>query len=244
MTTDALLSAEVGEGVLLLTLNRPAQRNAIDLELCDRLSAALADFRDDRRWRVAILTGAAPAFCAGLDLKSFAAPGAPRHRVTELIHMVPGLGKPVIAAVNGAAYTGGLELALACDFILAAEEARFADTHAKIGALSGSGMGSRLPYAVGPRFAKQMMLACEPIDAATALRVGLVNELLPADRLLPRAIALAGAIAGHDPALIRIARDVVDRGSAATLAEAIAIESEALATRKAEGAMRWEAKPA
>ena len=105
-------------------------------------------------------------------------------------------------------------------------------------------MGSRLPYAVGPRFAKQMMLACEPIDAAAALRVGLVNEVLPADRLLPRAIALAGAIAGHDPALIRIARDVVDRGSAATLAEAIAIESEALAKRKAEGAMRWEAKPA
>ncbi|ATE63985.1 enoyl-CoA hydratase-related protein [Rhizorhabdus dicambivorans] len=236
-----LLIEEAGEGVLLLTLNRPAQRNAIDLDLCDALLAALARFRDEDRWRAAILTGQPPAFCAGMDLKAFSAPDAPRHRVTELIHSLPSLGKPIIAAVNGAAYTGGLELALACDFILAGEGARFADTHAKIGALSGSGMGSRLPHAVGLRFAKQMMLACQPIDAATALRVGLVNEVLPADRLLPRAIELATAIAGHDRELVRLARDVLDRGSAATLGEAIAIEREALAKRKAEGAMRWEA---
>jgi enoyl-CoA hydratase len=243
---ETLLIEEAGEGVLLLTLNRPAQRNAIDLDLCEALFAALARFRNEPRWRSAILTGRPPAFCAGMDLKSFSAPDAPRHRVTELIHSIAALDKPVIAAVGGAAYTGGLELALACDLILASDEARFADTHAKIGALSGSGMGSRLPHAVGLRFAKQMMLACQPIDAATALRVGLVNELLPADRLLPRAIELAAAIASHDTSLVRIARDVLDRGGASTLADAISIEREALAKRKAEGAMRWEpaAKPA
>lgn len=98
---------------------------------------------------------------------------------------MPQLDKPIIAAVDGAAYTGGLELALGCDFILASEAARFADTHAKIGALSGSGMGSRLPRAVGARFARQMMLTCAPIDAATALRVGLVNEVWPAMRCCP-----------------------------------------------------------
>ena len=239
--SETLLVEEAAAGVLLLTLDRPAQRNAIDLDLCDALAGALARFRDEERWRAAILTGRPPAFCAGLDLKSFAAPDAPRHHVTELIHSVAALGKPIIAAVNGAAYTGGLELALACDFILASEEARFADTHAKIGALSGSGMGSRLPHAVGQRFAKQMMFSCQPIDAPTALRVGLVNELLPADRLLPRAIELAAAAAGHDPALVRIVKDVLDRGGAATLAEAIGIEREALARRKAEGAMRWAA---
>ena len=229
------------DGVLLLTLQRPAQRNALDLELTERLHAALQRFRTEPRWRVAILTGAAPAFCAGLDLKSFSAPDSPRHLVTELITSLPYLGKPVIAAVNGAAYTGGLELALGCDFILESSEARFADTHAKIGALSGSGMASRLPHAVGTRFAKQMMLTCAPIDAATALRVGLVNEVLPPQELLPRALALAGMVATHDPELIRAAKDVLDQGAETSLREALMFEKYALANRKSEGAMAWTA---
>jgi enoyl-CoA hydratase len=97
------------------------------------------------------LTGAAPAFCAALDLKAFTAADAPRHLVTVLIRSLPTLGKPLIAAVIGAAVTGGLELALACDFIIAGNSAKFADTHLAIGARSGSGMGARLPYAVGAR---------------------------------------------------------------------------------------------
>jgi enoyl-CoA hydratase len=240
---DVLRIAEPSDGVLLLTLDRPAQRNAIDFALLEALAAAFLCFRTEERWRVAVLTGAAPAFCAGLDLKSFSAPDAPRHRVGELITALPSLGKPLIAAVNGAAYTGGLELALACDFIVASAEARFADTHARIGAVSGSGMGSRLPHAVGTRAAKQMMLTCAPIDAATALRIGLVNEVVPADELLPRAIALAGMIASHDPALIRIVKGVLDRGSEGTLADAIALERDALANRKAEGDMMWTHRP-
>lgn len=235
-----VLSVEpAGEGVLLLTLDRPAQRNAFDVELVEAMRDALADFRDDARWRAAVLTGRPPAFCAGMDLKSFSAPGAPRHLFTELISSIPYLGKPIIAAVNGAAFTGGLELALACDFIIASEEARFADTHAKIGALSGSGMASRLPHAVGTRFAKQMMLSCEPIDALTALRAGLANEVVPAAQLVPRALELASAIARHDPRLIGIVKSVLDRGSEATLGEAIGIERDALARRKAEGAVAW-----
>jgi enoyl-CoA hydratase len=234
-----LLTDEPNEGVLLLTLNRPAQRNAIDLDLLMALDATLDDFASNDRWRAAVLTGSPPAFCAGLDLKSFSAPDAPRTRVTAMIQRLPRLPKPIVAAVNGAAYTGGLEMALGCDFILASAEARFADTHAKIGALSGSGMGSRLPHAVGARFARQMMLSCQPIDAATALRVGLVNEVLPAQDLLPRAIAVASAIAAHDPGLIAIVRDVLDRGSLGSLSEALEIEAEALARRKAQGAMAW-----
>jgi len=234
-----LLQEEPAGGVMLLTMNRPAQRNALDLELTDALVAAFGELRAEPRWRCAILTGQAPAFCAGLDLKAFSAPDAPRNRVTEMIRALPTLGKPVIAAVNGAAYTGGLEMALGCDFILASEAARFADTHAKIGALSGSGMGARLPHAVGARFARQMMLSCQPIDAATALRAGLVNEVLPPEALLPRAIDIASAMAGHDAELVAITRDVINRGSQATLAEALLIETEALARRKAAGAMRW-----
>lgn len=236
---EVLLAEETTAGVLLLTLNRPAQRNAIDIALLDALNAAFDDFAGNGRWRAAIVTGASPAFCAGLDLKTFSAPDAPRSAVTALIQRVPRLGKPIIAAVGGAAYTGGLELALGCDFILASEVARFADTHAKIGALSGSGMGSRLPHAVGTRFARQMMLSCQPIDAETALRIGLINELLPTDLLLPRAIQIATAIASHDPELVAIAKGVLDRGSETTLGEALAIETDALARRKARGTMSW-----
>lgn len=231
--------AQPRPGVMVLTLDRPEQRNAIDLALLDALKEALEHFRSEDCWRAAVITGRPPAFCAGLDLKTFSAPDAPRHLVGELIRSVPYLGKPVIAAVNGAAYTGGLELALACDFILAADDARFADTHAKIGALSGSGMGSRLPDAVGVRFARQMALSCQPIDAATALRVGIANEIIPGYRLLLRAIEVAEAIASHDPILVRAAKSVLDRGSETTLAEAMVIEADTLASRKAEGDMPW-----
>lgn len=237
--SDVLLIEEPSDGVLLLSLNRPAQRNALDIELVAAMNAAFDDFAGNARWRAAILAGTSPAFCAGLDLKTFSSPDAPRSAVTALIRRVPHLGKPIIAAVGGAAYTGGFELALGCDFILASVAARFADTHAKIGALSGSGMGARLPHAVGARFARQMMLSCQPIDAPTALRVGLINELLPADALLPRAVEVAAAMAAHDSALLRIAKDVIDRGSEATLADALAIEAEALDQRKAQGAMAW-----
>ncbi|MBB3940323.1 enoyl-CoA hydratase [Novosphingobium fluoreni] len=237
--TEVLLKQEPAEGVLMLTLNRPAARNAIDLGLLDALTNAFADFRDDARWRVAILTGTPPAFCAGLDLKTFSVPDAPRHLVTELITSIPHLGKPIIAAVSGSAFTGGLEMVLACDFAIAAEEARFADTHAKIGALSGSGMGSRLPHRVGTAWAKQMMLTCAPIDAATALRIGLVNEVMPAEALVSRAVTLATQIAAHDPELIATARGVVDDAANLTLAEATRIEQAALAKRKARGAMSW-----
>jgi enoyl-CoA hydratase len=237
--SGVLATAEAKPGVLLITLDRPAQRNAIDLALLDALRGAFDSFGNEAHWRAAVITGRPPAFCAGLDLKTFSAPDAPRHLVGEMIRAIPYIGKPIIAAVNGAAFTGGLEIALACDFILASEEARFADTHAKIGALSGSGMGSRLPHAVGTRFAKQMALSCEPIDAATALRIGIANEVLPTDRLLPRALEVASAIAGHDPALVQTAKSVLDRGSETNLAEAIAIEADALARRKSEGAMAW-----
>jgi len=238
--SDVLVQEAPSEGVLLLTLNRPAQRNALDLELTTALQATLNRFKDAPEWRVAVLTGAPPAFCAGLDLKSFSAPESPRYKVTALITSLPYLGKPIIAAVNGAAYTGGLELALGCDFILASEQARFADTHAKIGALSGSGMGSRLPHAVGTRFAKQMMLSCAPIDAITALRAGLVNEVLAPEALLPRALQLAGLIASHDPGLVQIAKTVLDQGAETTLREALIYEQFALAKRKNEGAMTWK----
>ena len=239
MTNKAVLLSENDNGVMLLTLNRPEARNALNIELTRALREHLTAYLNDDSLHIAILTGAGPGFCAGLDLNGFAAPDAPRVEVGELIHWIAGLSKPVIAALNGAAVTGGLELALACDFIIASDRARFADTHTRIGALSGSGMSSRLPHAVGTRWAKQITMSCEPITADTALRIGLVNEVLPHDELFPRARAIAHTIAGHDPELVKTVKGTLDKGAHATLAESLVLERDALAARKAKGGMSW-----
>jgi enoyl-CoA hydratase len=136
--------------------------------------------------------------------------------------------------------TGGLELALGCDFLIASERAKFGDTHSKIGALAGGGMSSRLPHAIGYRWAKQMSFTGEPIEAATALRIGLVNEVVPHDELLPRAMVLAEQIARYDPTLLATVKQVLDRGALGTLAESIHLEREALAARRLQGAARWK----
>ncbi|PMS36758.1 enoyl-CoA hydratase [Trinickia symbiotica] len=227
--------------VLTLTLNRPDARNALNLALTGALVDALRDFEADESLRVLIVTGADPAFCAGLDLNDFSAPDAPRACVAEMIDMWPRLSKPAIAAVNGAAVTGGLELAMGCDFIIASERARFADTHTKIGALAGGGMTARLPYIVGPRWAKQISLTSDPLDAATALRIGLVNEVVAHDQLMERVGALARTIASRRPDLVATVKRVIDQGALASLHEALRIEKAALAERKQNGGMAWQA---
>jgi enoyl-CoA hydratase len=235
-----LLGTTREDAVLTLTLNRPEARNALNLALTEALVEALRRFESDESLRALIVTGADPAFCAGLDLNDFSAPDAPRARVAEMIEMWPRITKPVIAAVNGAAVTGGFELAMGCDFILASERARFADTHTKIGALAGGGMTARLPYIVGPRWAKQISLTSEPIDAATALRIGLVNEVVGHDQLMERAKAVAKTIASRRPDLLVTVKQVIDQGALATLRDALRIEKAALAERKQRGGMAWQ----
>jgi enoyl-CoA hydratase len=239
MSDESCLLIDVDGAVLSLTLNRPAARNALNISLTRALAQQLQRFGDDPNLRVATLTGSDPAFCAGLDLKDFSATDSPRHEVAALIDSVPRLRKPIIAAVNGAAMTGGLELALGCDFIIASERARFGDTHTKIGALAGGGMTSRLPHAIGYRWSKQMSYTSIPIDAATALRIGLVNEIKPHDELQAYVRSLAQSIAAQNAELIGIVKQVMDAGAQSTLADAVRLEKEALATRKAQGPMSW-----
>lgn len=240
--TDEVLIQRRDNDVLVLTLNRPAARNALNLELARALIQALTSFENDPGVRVAILTGSDPAFCAGLDVKDFSAPDAPRHEVAALLDLVPNLSKPIIAAVNGAAMTGGLELALGCDFIIASTEARFADTHTRIGALSGSGATSRLPFTVGVRWSKQLSYTGQAIDAATALRIGLVNEVHPPEALMGHAQELAKRIALHDPQLVGVVKQVLDEGARTTLANAQLLEKKVLATRKLKGGMSWNSR--
>jgi len=195
---DDVVLAEVGDRVATITLNRPASRNALNGDVRRRLPALVAELDADDAVDVLILTGADPAFCAGFDLKELGA------GVTDLTTPegqrgpFPDRTKPLIGAVNGVAVTGGLEVALACDFLIASDRARFADTHARVGIQPGWGLVSLLSQAVGVRRARQMSMTGNYVDAATALAWGLVNEVVPHDELLPACRKLAGDIVSND----------------------------------------------
>jgi enoyl-CoA hydratase len=211
LTTDPTTSDErppvvivqVEDRVATITLNRPEARNALDSEVLRLLPAALsaADARDDVD--VIVLTGADPAFCAGLDLRQLGSDarnlrsdGTPSDRPRR--GPFPPLHAPVIGAVNGAAVTGGFELALACDFLIASEHARFGDTHARVGVMPGWGLTVHLPRAIGVRRAREMSFTGNFIDADEAYRLGLVNHVVAHDELLPFTLRLARDIAAND----------------------------------------------
>ena len=232
---DRILGEARHGSVLLITLNRPESRNALNRELITALHAAIGRFGADNSLAVLVLTGADPAFCAGLDLREFSQPGAPSMGGGEMIHALAAVGKPVIGAVNGPAVTGGLELALACDFLIASDRATFADTHARVGVLPGGGLTARLPQAVGLRLARQMSYTGDYLGSARALSRGLVNEVVEHDRLIGRVLEVAGTIAANNGELVQELKSIYSRGSLSTLADAIAIEAEAAAVRRAGG---------
>lgn len=221
---SALVLAERPEaGVLVLTLSRPDKRNALSAPLLTELAEQLRAGLDDAATRAVVLTGTDPAFCAGVDLDGIAAgvrfPG-------EAMRLLRTASVPVVAAVNGPAITGGLELALACDFRIGSERARFADTHARMGVTPGWGMTARLPQAVGQAWARQMSLTGSFVDAETALRIGLLNELVSHDRLLDRAVELTGLIARTNPDAGRRIRDLYSVARDATGQQALDAETQ------------------
>jgi enoyl-CoA hydratase len=188
-----------------ITLNRPAVRNAISSELLRQLRAALAEVDTDPEVDVVVLTGADPAFCAGLDLKELGAPGSGLQpgSAGDDQRPWPPLRKPIIGAVNGVAVTGGFEFALNCDMLIASERARFADTHARVGVLPGWGLSFLLPLAVGHGLARRMSLTGDYLSAAEALRAGLVTEVVAHDDLLAAAHRLAAAIVSNNQDAVR-----------------------------------------
>jgi enoyl-CoA hydratase len=203
--TDVLLQEDT-EGVRVLTLNRPGARNALSTELAASLHAALTAVEAEEEVRVLVLTGADPAFCAGIDLKEAARDGDEYFRragTADCIAQVGRMAKPVIGAINGATFTGGLELALGCDFLIASERAIFADTHARVGILPRGGMTARLPLVVGGAWARRMSLTGQVIDAAAAERIGLVTEVVPHGQLMGRVLDWARAIAEVPPDTVR-----------------------------------------
>lgn len=206
--TDEILLTEVTDRVAVLTLNRPEARNALSRELLVALPAAMTACDADDGVDVVILTGADPAFCAGLDLKSLAAaPPAgttrPAPRPATRQEPFPRISKPLLAAVNGPAVTGGLEVVLACDFVIASERARFADTHARVGIMPGWGLTVRLAEAVGQRRAREMSTTGNFVDARTAYDWGLVNHVVAHEELLPYCRALAADVVSNDQPGVR-----------------------------------------
>ena len=185
--------------VATITLNRPQARNALSRELRRRFFAALRDAQADDDVDVVILTGADPVFCAGLDLKEL----GDTTELPDISPQWPPMDKPVIGAINGAAVTGGLEFALYCDILIASEQARFADTHARVGLLPTWGLSVRLPQKVGVGLARRMSLTGDYLSAADALRAGLVTEVVPHGELLPAARRVAASIVGNNQNAVR-----------------------------------------
>jgi enoyl-CoA hydratase len=200
---DEELVVEIAEGVATVTLNRPHARNALNASLRSALLRTMGELDADTTVRAVILTGADPAFCAGLDLKELAASpeslGDGISDDTDLHLPIPQMSTPVIGAINGVAITGGFELALACDFLVASEQARFADTHARVGIMPGWGLTVQLAEAIGLRRARELSSTGNFLGARTAYDWGLVNHVVSHRDLLTFARALAADIAGNDP---------------------------------------------
>ncbi|MBN2361729.1 MAG: enoyl-CoA hydratase/isomerase family protein [Deltaproteobacteria bacterium] len=221
--------------VVTVTLNRPQQANALSRDLVAGLIAIVADIEADPVVRACILTGAGErAFCAGADLKERAAMAGDEvisflGQLRRLNDGLAALRCPVIAAVNGAAMGGGLELALACDLRLVAADASMGLTETSLAIIPGGGGTQRLPRLVGAARAKEMIYAARRIDADEALRIGLVNEVVPRGRLLERAREIAAEIAGNSPLAVAQAKRAIDRGGERPLEQALAIEQECYA---------------
>jgi enoyl-CoA hydratase/carnithine racemase len=222
-------------GVATVTLNRPEARNALSAELCRQLRAATEAADADTEVDVIVLTGADPAFCAGLDLREYQELGRAPAGVSATILSIGELSTPVIGAINGVTVTGGLELALGCDFLIASERALFADTHVRVGVLPGGGLSVRLPQAVGLRTALEMSFTGRYVGAAEALRLGLVNHVVAHQELLSATYRIAAeVVAGRAPFVVAM-KELYRHGSRLAFGAALEHELAEAALRRQRG---------
>jgi enoyl-CoA hydratase len=226
-----VLKIEHTDAVSIVTLNRPEAMNALNRALRAELAEAMTALNGRNETRVVILTGAGPrAFTAGLDLKELgsdaSALGAANAQTPAAnpVRAVETCAKPVIGAINGVAITGGFELALSCDILIASETARFADTHARVGIMPGWGLSQKLSRLIGIYRAKELSLSGNFLDAHMAERWGLVNRVVPPDQLLPAAIQLARDIASAPPDKVQAYKRIIDEGFAVSFGEGMRIE--------------------
>ena len=222
---------EKKDGIAYVTLNRPKVLNALNKATWQDLRTAFEDARDDANIRGIILTGAGDkAFIAGADITELATVSAVQAEESstlgqDVLNLVENLGKPVIAAINGFALGGGCETAMACTIRLASEHAKFGQPEVKLGLLPGGGGTQRLPRLVGKGRALQLILSGGMINASEAYRIGLVNEVVPAAELMPRAEAVLREIFSNAPLAIKYSLEAVNKGMDTTQAEGLALEA-------------------
>ena len=234
-----LVTIERDGPVAVVTMNRAEAMNALSSALREELARAMVEVNADDTIRAVVLTGAGTrAFTAGLDLKELGTQGlGAANAETPAANPVKAIEqcrKPVIGAINGVAITGGFEVALACDILIASENARFADTHARVGIMPGWGLSQKLSRLIGISRAKELSLSGNFLDAQTACAWGLVNRVVPADELLPAAKQLAADIATADPAMVRTYKALIDDGFALPFGEAMALEHRTSSARNAQ----------
>jgi len=224
----SVLLVEKSHGVATLTLNRPEALNALNLALRRALEESFRELQKDGETRVAILTGAGRAFSAGVDLKELAAAprmsesGAAEASIVEAMAEFEG---PIVGAINGHAITGGFELALACDVLVASRAAVFGDTHARVGILPGWGLSQKLPRLIGISRAKELSFTGNFIGAEQAERWGLVNHVVEPGELLPFCQGLATDMLSCEPRTLRGYKRVIDEGFAGSFGDGMRMES-------------------
>ncbi|HEX5946688.1 MAG TPA: enoyl-CoA hydratase [Acidimicrobiales bacterium] len=239
-----VLGLDVSDRVATVTLDRPKARNALNRDLRRALHRTMQQVADDDGVDVVILTGSDPAFCAGLDLKEL---GASADASVDALASddekappqdrgpFPRIAKPVIGAINGVAITGGFELALRCDLLIASERAAFADTHARVGIMPDWGLTVLLPQAVGVRRARELSTTGNFLDARTALSWGLVNHVVPHAELLPFCRSLAADIVSNDQRGVRRILQTYEEGALLTAGDAWQLETTVAKTWQGEG---------
>ena len=229
---DATVLKTVRDGVATLTLNRPEALNSFDRRMKEELREALASLADDRSARAVVLTGAGRAFSAGQDLKERQAPDAAdlgdelRERYNPIVLAMRRLEKPIIGAINGVAAGAGCSIALACDLRIASERASFIEVFGRVGLVPDTGSSWFLPRLVGYARAAEMVFTTDPVDAVAAERIGLVNRVVPADRLMGEAHTLAARLAQGAPLALALAKRALNRALETDLEKALEEEAQ------------------
>jgi enoyl-CoA hydratase len=230
--TFKLIIYEKSEGVATITLNRPEAMNAFSKEVVEEVLQALGDAKDDESIRVVILTGAGEkAFSAGADIKTMIGMNALRARELSLMGeklclAFENFEKPVIAALNGYALGGGLEVAMACDLRIASENARMGQTEVNFGLIPGWGGTQRLTRLIGATKAKELVFTGRMIDAKTAEQLGILNMVIPADKFKETVMKFAMDLAAKPPVAIKVAKSLINKGADIGLDSALALERE------------------
>jgi enoyl-CoA hydratase len=223
--SEPVLRIEKTDEIAIVTLNRPEAMNALSRELRDALANGFGELQADPGTSVVVLTGAGRAFCAGLDLKELGSESAQGFDEDGMMRSIRSFAGPIIGAINGHTITGGFELALACDVLIASTAATFADTHARVGILPGWGLSQILPRLVGISRAKEISLTGNFVSAGQAEAWGLVNRVVAPEELVPACVALAKDMLTCDRRSLVSYKRLIDEGFGMTFAEAMEMEA-------------------